>query len=88
MAMVKNSDLEQIRAKLLKDVGKNIQQIREKKGLSQFDLITEMMGEFDVTNVSRIESGRNNPTIFTLYRIAEALGVTLSQLLNYEEPSS
>ncbi|WP_223248771.1 helix-turn-helix domain-containing protein [Leeuwenhoekiella nanhaiensis] len=80
---MKESDLDNIRAELLKNVGKNIQRIREQKGLSQFDLITKMLGEFDVTNVSRIESGRNNPTLFTLYRIAKALDVSLPQLLDY-----
>ncbi|PHQ30893.1 transcriptional regulator [Leeuwenhoekiella nanhaiensis] len=83
MTSVKESDLDNIRAELLKNVGKNIQRIREQKGLSQFDLITKMLGEFDVTNVSRIESGRNNPTLFTLYRIAKALDVSLPQLLDY-----
>ena len=33
-------------------------------------------------NVSRIESGRNNPTLFTLYRIAEALEVSLPELID------
>ena len=36
----------------------------------------EEAGKFDVTNVSRIESGRTNPTIYTLNRIAEALEVS------------
>lgn len=81
MAIVNNSEIEQIRTKLLLDVGKNIQRIREEKGLSQFDLITKMIGEFDVSNVSRIESGRNNPTLFTLYRIAEALEISISTLV-------
>ena len=83
MTSVKESDLDNIRAELLKNVGKNIQHIREQKGLSQFDLITRMLGEFDVTNVSRIESGRNNPTLFTLYRIAKALDVSLPVLIDF-----
>ena len=87
MTSVKESDLDNIRAELLKNVGKNIQRIREQKGLSQFDLITKMLGEFDVTNVSRIESGRNNPTLFTLYRIAKALEVKTSDLIDYENKS-
>lgn len=82
MTMLKKSEIEHIRANLLKNVGKNIQYIREDKGISQFDLTTKMIGEFDVTNVSRIESGRNNPTLFTLYRIAEALEVSLPELID------
>ena len=54
---------------LLKFVGKKIQQIRLSKGLTQVDLVGKIEGEIDTTNISRIEAGRTNPTIFTLYRI-------------------
>ncbi|MDM1504092.1 helix-turn-helix transcriptional regulator [Myroides marinus] len=37
-------------------------------------------GNIDTTNISRIESGRTNPTIFTLYRIASALEIPLENL--------
>lgn len=86
--MLKKIEIDLLRAELLKNVGKNIQQIREEKGISQSKLIAQMMGDFNVTNLSRIENGNNNPTLFTLYRIAEALGVSLSHLLNYEEAKS
>lgn len=69
---------------LLKKVGKKIQEIRESKGLTQVDLAGKIIGEFDTTNVSRIESGRTNPTLYTLYRIAEALEVTLAELMDIE----
>lgn len=67
---------------LLKNLGKKVQEIREKKGLTQVDLAGKIQGEFDTTNVSRIESGRTNPTIYTLYRIAEALEVSLTELMD------
>ncbi|WP_033960305.1 helix-turn-helix domain-containing protein [Psychroserpens jangbogonensis] len=70
---------------LLKITGKRIQQIRISKGYSQVDLAGKILGVFDTTNVSRIESGRTNPTLNTLHRIAEALEVSLSELLNIEE---
>lgn len=82
--MVKKSEIKNIRAELLKNVGIKIQQVREEKGLSQSKLIAEMMGEFNVTNLSRIENGHNNPTLFTLFRIAKALDVTLPQLLDID----
>jgi len=69
---------------LLKITGKKIQEIRESKGLTQVDLAGKIIGEFDTTNVSRIESGRTNPTLYTLYRIAEALEVTLAELMDIE----
>jgi transcriptional regulator with XRE-family HTH domain len=66
---------------LLKNIGKNIKTIREHKGLTQVDLVGKIDGDIDTTNISRIESGRTNPTIYTLQRIANALEVELSDLI-------
>ncbi len=74
-------ELKQTRDNLLLSLGSHIQTIRESKGLSQVDLAARMLGKFDTTNISRIESGRTNPTIFTLYRIATALEVPLEKLM-------
>ena len=73
------------KSELLKNVGKKIQEIRISKGLSQVDLVGKIAGNIDTTNISRIESGRTNPTIYTLYRISEALEIPLSQLINIEQ---
>ena len=67
---------------LLKSVGKRIQDIRVNKGLTQVDLVGKIDGDIDTTNISRIDSGRTNPTIYTLYRIAKALEVNLNDLVN------
>ena len=70
------------KSKILKVVGKRIKDIRESKGISQVELVGRMQGEIDPTNISRIESGRTNPTLFTLFRISQALEVKLTDLLN------
>ena len=70
------------KSKILKVVGKRIKDIRESKGISQVELVGRMQGEIDPTNISRIESGRTNPTLFTLIRISQALEVKLTDLLN------
>ena len=70
------------KSKILKVVGKRIKDIRESKGISQVELVGRMQGEIDPTNISRIESGRTNPTFFTLFRISQALEVKLTDLLN------
>ena len=70
------------KSKILKVVGKRIKDIRESKGISQVELVGRMQGEIDHTNISRIESGRTNPTLFTLFRISQALEVKLTDLLN------
>ncbi|MDN8901976.1 helix-turn-helix transcriptional regulator, partial [Staphylococcus aureus] len=69
------------KAEILKLVGKRIKELRESKGISQVELVGRMNGEIDPTNISRIESGRTNPTVFTLFRISEALEVSLNELL-------
>ncbi len=76
--------LQKEREKLLIALGKRIQEVREQMGMSQVDLASKMIGKFDTTNISRIESGRNNPTIFTLYRIALALEISLNELLDID----
>ena len=68
---------------IFKQVGKNIQQIRQSKGFSQVDLVGRIEGNIDATNISRIEQGRTNPTLLTLYRIAQALEVPITDLVKY-----
>lgn len=72
------------KSEILKAVGKKIKELREAKGLSQVDLVGKIEGNIDTTNISRIESGRTNPTLYTLYRIASALEVELTDLVNLQ----
>ena len=72
------------KTEILKKVGKRIKEVRLQKGISQADLVGKMQGEIDPTNISRIESGRTNPTVFTLFRIAEALDVRLNDLVTFD----
>ena len=72
---------------IFKQVGKKVQKIRTLKGLSQVDLVGKMEGNIDTTNISRIESGRTNPTLLTLYRLAQALEVPISELVSFDDVS-
>ncbi|WP_454989123.1 helix-turn-helix domain-containing protein [Capnocytophaga sputigena] len=49
------------------------------------DLVGKMEGNIDTTNISRIESGRTNPTLLTLYRLAQALEVPISELVSFDD---
>lgn len=73
------------KSELLKKVGIRVQELRLSKGMKQVDLAAKIQGDIDTTNISRIESGRTNPTIYTLYRIAEALEVSLADLIQIEQ---
>ena len=75
------------KSELLKLIGKRIKEVRLSKGITQLELVIRMedsSGRIDETNISRIESGRTNPTVFTLFRIAEALEVNPKELLDFD----
>lgn len=55
------------------DIGKNIVRLREQKGLKQKELAYRM--DIDDGSLRRIESGRTNPTLKIIYRIAKALEI-------------
>lgn len=73
------------KSEILKLIGKRIKVLRIQKGISQADLVGRMEGNIDPTNISRIEAGRTNPTVITLYRIAEALEVDIKALLDIQD---
>ena len=68
---------------LLRLLGKRIKELRLERGMSQVDLVAKMQGNIDTTNISRIEAGRTNPTIYSLYRLSEALEISMSELVSF-----
>jgi ribosome-binding protein aMBF1 (putative translation factor) len=62
-------------------VGKNIQKIRESKGISQQELAAKC--NFEKSNMSRLEAGRVNPTLSTLEKVAKALDVSLAVIFTF-----
>lgn len=75
------------KSELLKLVGQRIKEVRLSKGVTQLELVIKMedsSGRIDETNISRIESGRTNPTVFTLFRIAEALEISAKDLIDID----
>ncbi len=60
-------------------VGDNVRRIRQKKGLTQ-EQFAEISG-FSQQYLSGLERGRRNPTIVTIYELAQALGVSHIDLL-------
>jgi transcriptional regulator with XRE-family HTH domain len=63
---------------LLLNFGARIRELRTQAGLSQDDL-AESSGLFR-TYMSRIETGRANPTVTVINKLALALGVTVGVL--------
>jgi transcriptional regulator with XRE-family HTH domain len=60
-------------------VGRNVQRLRRKKGLTQ-EQFADLSG-FSQQYISSLEQGRRNPTIVTLYELATALGVSHIELV-------
>ena len=65
--------------KKLSTIAKNIRLLRKEKGFSQDRLSKE--AEVAYNTIIKIESGENpNPTVDTLERVANALGVSIEKL--------
>lgn len=65
---------------LVKAVGERIRTLRLQKDISQEALANE--ADIPLSQIGRIERGETNPTISTLYVIAEALKTNLKQLVD------
>ena len=61
-------------------IGQKIRNVRELLGMSQQDLAAKC--NFEKSNLSRIEAGRTNLTIKTLYKISIALNVSIKDLID------
>ena len=54
-------------------VGRNFARLRREKGLTQEEV--EARSGFSQQYLSSLERGRRNPTVITLFELAQALGV-------------
>ena len=68
------------------DIGSNIKRVRVAKNLSQKEVITAI--DMGAAMYSRIESGKTEPSLSTLEKIAKALGVSLTELIQNDESMS
>jgi transcriptional regulator with XRE-family HTH domain len=60
-------------------VGRNAARLRQAAGLTQ-EQLAERSG-FSQQYISKLEQGRRNPTIVTLYELATGLGATPADLV-------
>ena len=67
---------------ILKKLAQKIKCLREAKGLSQEDLA--LKAGVDRTYIGRIERAERNPSFKSLHKIASALDIKLSELVNME----
>ena len=62
-----------------KKLGQNLKKIREQKGMTQGDICRAL--NLDRGYISSIEGGKRNPTLSTLKKLADALKVSVDELL-------
>lgn len=67
-------------------VGRNFARIRREKGLTQEQV--EARSGFSQQYLSGLERGKRNPTVITLYDLAQALGVSHVELIAELAPVS
>ncbi len=66
---------------LKREIGQNIRNIRERKGLRQVDVAKE--AGISSAHFIRIEEGNANPTVEKIYKIVKALKIKVSQILPF-----
>lgn len=65
--------------KISEQLGKNMKRIRAKRKMSQGDIARAL--EVDRGYISNIENGKKNPTLATIQKLADALKVSMDELL-------
>jgi transcriptional regulator with XRE-family HTH domain len=67
---------------ILKNLGKRIANLRIEKGFTQNELADLI--DIERSNLARVEAGNTNPTYLTLLKIAIALSISVSELVDLE----
>ncbi|MEO9484374.1 MAG: helix-turn-helix transcriptional regulator [Ekhidna sp.] len=68
----------------LKSFGGHLKELRTKYGLSTIEMAKRMF--MDSGNYTRLETGKTNPTIYTLKKFCKVLDINLEQLMkNFED---
>ena len=67
--------------KWLKEFGKNLRAIREKKGLSLRKLADE--ADINFTQIHRIEMGETSPSVSLVKAIADAMNIKIGKFFDF-----
>ena len=67
-------------------IGKRVAQLRKAQGIGQEELALKTENMLSFNTISILERGLGDPKISTLYEIASVLKITLSELLDIENP--
>ncbi|WP_407673993.1 helix-turn-helix domain-containing protein [Pedobacter sandarakinus] len=74
--------MDQVRKeKILKLFGLHLKDLRNKRNISL--RVLEQIADVDYSQIHRIEKGETAPSLLTMIAIAEGLGITLAELVNF-----
>lgn len=68
------------------NIGKNIKKIRKERGLKQTDVVAklQLLGiEISVYSYSKIENGKQNPTVSLLVGLTEVFGCDFNMIFSH-----
>ncbi len=68
---------------VLKLFGNNLRVIRESKGYTQEQLANEL--GLEISQISRIERGVINTSIYTLYQVSTFLDIDINEFFNFSD---
>jgi transcriptional regulator with XRE-family HTH domain len=68
--------------KILRAFGTYVRELREKAGLTQKQLANNM--DVEISQISRIETGKINPSLCTIVKLANTLEIKPSKLMDFE----
>lgn len=65
-----------------KKFGEHVRAMRLKKGLTQVEVSSKM--NKDQQSLQRVESGNVSPSLFYLFQLADGLGITIHELMDFD----
>lgn len=68
-------------ASITQRFGSQVRKIRKQKNISQHQLA--LKAGLDLTSINEIENGSRSPMLKTIWKIANALGVSLKELFSF-----
>ena len=71
------------KSEILKLFGKNLRRVRESKGFTQEQLANEL--GLEISQISRIERGIINTSIYTVYQISTFFDIDINELFDLSE---
>ncbi|ALJ05182.1 hypothetical protein APS56_08620 [Pseudalgibacter alginicilyticus] len=75
--------MEMSEKEIIKQIGDNVRQLRLERHLSQFQL--QVDANVAKNQIGRIERGEHIPNIITVIKIAKALNVSISEIIDLKK---